>query len=98
MRTEETRRVEEALKQHFAVADAYRYNSASIRVRVVDPKFKGVSDEQRDQLVDPVLATVPENTQRDIINLVLMYPGEVDESIQAHINNAEFEHPTPSML
>jgi septation ring formation regulator EzrA len=42
-RTEETRSVEELLRQHFERADSYRYNSASIRVRVVDSRFEAMS-------------------------------------------------------
>ena len=43
-RTDETRQVEEVLRQAgFQQADAYRYNSASIRVRVIDPRFEGRS-------------------------------------------------------
>ena len=42
-RTDETRRVEEVLRSvGFQKVDAYRYNPASIRVRVVDPQFEGL--------------------------------------------------------
>ena len=42
-RTPETNMVEETLKKEgFERADAYRYNSASIRVRVIDNKFEGM--------------------------------------------------------
>lgn len=50
-RTSETCDVENALRTAgFQRADAYRYNSASIRVRVIDPRFDGLSPEQRDAL------------------------------------------------
>jgi len=54
-RTAETRRVEDALRQVFPNTDAYRYNSASIRVRVIDDRFKGKSIEERDAMVEPLL-------------------------------------------
>ena len=41
MQTEETRQVEQTLRRAFSQVDAYRFNSASIRVRVIDSRFKG---------------------------------------------------------
>lgn len=90
--------VEELLRKQFQEADAYRYNSASLRVRVVDDKFKGLSNEKRDDLVEPILSKLDESTQADIMNLVLLYPGEEREVFLANINNEEFEHYTKSML
>jgi len=98
LKTEDSRTVEHVLREHFESADAYRYNSASIRVRVVDPRFKGLSREQRDDLVEPVLDSLDESLQADIMNLVLLYPGEVSESFRARIANEEFEHPGRSLL
>jgi stress-induced morphogen len=98
LRTDESRRIEDLLRQHFQSADAYRYNSASLRVRVVDPSFKGLSREQRDDCVEPILSKLDESTQADIMNLVLLYPEEVHDSFRAHVNNEEFEHPSQSML
>lgn len=55
-RTDETRKVEETLKQGgFDQVDAYRYNSASIRVRVIDQKFEGKSLNERDEMIEPFL-------------------------------------------
>ncbi|MCC6126536.1 MAG: hypothetical protein IT426_16370 [Pirellulales bacterium] len=97
-RTSETRHAEEIMRRHFESADAYRYNSASVRVRIIDPRFKGLSREERDDLVEPILELLPEDTQSDIMNLVLLYPGEEGESFRANMMNAEFEHPLESML
>jgi stress-induced morphogen len=63
-RTPETRRVDDLLRQHFKEADSYRYNSASIRVRVIDPRFEGMPREKRDAMVEPYLAMLPPETQR----------------------------------
>jgi stress-induced morphogen len=98
LRTEDSRRIEDLLRQHFKTADSYRYNSASLRVRIVDSRFKGLSREERDDLVEPILAQLDEATQADIMNLVLLYPNEAQESSSALISNEEFEHPSPSIL
>ena len=69
-RTEETRMVEEVLKQGgFDTVDAYRFNSASIRVRVIDRRFEGLPREKRDALVEDYLDKLPPDTQRDIVTL-----------------------------
>lgn len=99
--SEETRGVEEALRKVFRQADAYRYNSASIRVRVVDPRFEGKSEAERDAMVERVLHTLPEQTQADIINLFTFSPGEIespDVSFRKYSLNAEFENPSKSDL
>jgi stress-induced morphogen len=97
-KTNETRNVENILRKHFESVDAYRYNSASVRVRIIDPKFKGLSREERDDLVEPTLDLLPEDTQADIINLVLLYPGEEHDSFRANMMKLDFEHPLESML
>ena len=98
LRTDESRKVEKVLLEAFESVDAYRYNSASLRVRVVDPRFRGLTNEQRDDMVEPVLAKLDRDTEADIMNLVFLYPGEVDESSDAFLINYEFEHPSESML
>ena len=98
MRTPETRAVEKVLRKIFPGSDAYRYNSASIRVRIIDSRFAGKSAEERDELVEPLLAQLPEETQADIINLLTLSPGEPDESFKARFANEEFENPSRSML
>jgi hypothetical protein len=101
-RTVETREVENVLLQAgFERADAYRYNAASIRVRVIDPKFAGLSREQRDDLVEPQLSKLPEHTQADIISLFTFAPSELDPAAgltRQRLLNLEFEDWTPSAL
>ena len=64
-RTDETRHVEDVLREAgFDQVDAYRYNPASIRVRVIDRRFEGLSPEQRDALVEPHLDELPEARRR----------------------------------
>lgn len=100
-RTNESRQIEDVLKQGFQQADAYRYNSASIRVRVIDPKFNGIDIDERDRLVEPYLAKLPEEIQGDIITLLLLTPEEFsdpDVGYRFHLINREFDDPSPSML
>jgi stress-induced morphogen len=100
-RTTETRMVEDSLRQHFAQADAYRYNSASIRVRVIDPCFEGMSREKRDAMVEPYLDKLPPETQRDIVTLFAFAPSDLERSpatYREYMLNMEFDAPGPSML
>jgi hypothetical protein len=73
---------------------AYRYNPASIRVRLVHDMFKGKSRSEREKMVLPVIRTLPEEIQQDLMVLLLLPPDELGRSAM----NLEFEHPTPSGL
>jgi stress-induced morphogen len=97
-KTKESREVEKVLRTVFPQTDAYRYNSASIRVRVIDPRFEGKSNEERDALVEPLLEQLPEAIQAEIMNLVTLYSDEPEKSHQAFFANSEFEDPSPSLL
>jgi hypothetical protein len=101
-RTDETRRVEEVLRSvGFQKVDAYRYNPASIRVRVVDPQFEGLPPERRHAIVDPHLEQLPERTQADIIDLFTFAPSELEQTpktFREFFLNTEFDDPSPSML
>lgn len=101
-RTPETREVEAHLSRAgFAQVDAYRYNSASIRVRVIDPRFEGLPPEDRDAMVEPQIEQLPERTRADIVSLFTFAPSELQRSpntLRELLINAEFEDPSPSML
>jgi stress-induced morphogen len=100
-RTDETRAVEELLRQHFEQADSYRYNSASIRVRVIDPRFEGMPREGRDTMVEQYLDQLPPETQRDIVTLMTFAPSELQRSattFREFLLNTEFEDFSPSKL
>src|SRR5437016_3359985 len=80
-RTDETRQVEDALRQAgFETVHAYRYNSASIRLRVIDPRFEGLPTEKRDAMVEPLLERLPERTQADIMTLFTFAPSELNQT------------------
>ena len=101
-RTDETRQVEDVLRKGgFPTVDAYRYNAASIRVRVVDPRFEGLPSEKRDEMVEPLLELLSERTQADIMSLFTFAPSELQQTPKSsrtfHLN-AEFDDPTPSLL
>jgi hypothetical protein len=94
--------VEDKLQEAgFDSVDAYRYNSASLRVRVIDKRFESVSREERDKIVEPFIDTLPPSTQSDIVNLVLLAPSECNQpsdTFRELMLNTEFESPSPSML
>jgi hypothetical protein len=100
--TDETRQVEQVLRNAgFQQVDAYRYNSASIRVGVIDPRFEGLSGEKRDAMVEPYLEKLPERTQADIMNLFTLAPSELEQTpktFRQFLWNMEFDDPSPSML
>lgn len=93
-KTPETKRIEAVLGQRFENVAAYRYNSASIRVRVIDSAFRKLSKSKRDEVVQPLLDQLPERTLADIMILLLLTPEETETSPM----NVEFEHPSPSSL
>ena len=101
-RTDETRRVEAVLGEGgFDQIDAYRYNSASIRVRVIDRKFEGMSREGRDTLVEEYLDKLPPETQQDIVILFTFAPSELARTpttFREFLLNTEFDDPGPNML
>ncbi len=100
-RTEESRGVEAALGGHFERVDSYRYNSASIRVRVIDPRFEGMPRDERERMVEEQISRLPEDTQRDIVTIFCFAPSElakVPKTFREFMLNAEFEDPSPSML
>src|SRR5271163_4104666 len=100
-RTDETRMVEDRLKTQFRQVDAYRFNSASIRVRVIDPRFEGMKREQRDAMVEAELDKLPPETQRDIVTLFTFAPSELvqtPKTFREYVQNTEFDDPSPTLL
>lgn len=101
-RTDESRMVEDEMREAgFDRVDAYRYNSASLRVRVIDKRFESISREARDKIVEPFIDKLPPSTQSDIVSLVLLAPSEFDQpsdTFREFMLNNEFENPSPSML
>ncbi len=78
-----------------AQIDVYRYNPASIRVRIIDPGFARKAMVDRDDPIwDLLTGHLPEDTVAEIGLMVLLTPKEAKTSIM----NVEFEDPTPAEL
>ena len=70
-------------------------------MRVIDPRFEGMSIDERDALVGPILERLPEEIQADIMSLLTFAPSELVQSrktAREFAMNVEFEEPSPSML
>lgn len=71
----------------------YRQNSGSIRVRIVDPRFDGLSEgERHDQVWDFLAERLDEDDIQEISMLLLLTRKEVRSSFL----NSEFESPVRS--
>lgn len=89
--TNETRLVEAHLRTEFPTAECYRYSPGVIRIRIVDPRFAGLSRSERRKLVLPLVRQLPEETRLDITMLALI----TDEERSTSRVNLEFEDPSP---
>jgi stress-induced morphogen len=72
----------------------YRQNSASIRIRIVDPDFKGKDRVARNDLVWTYFEGLDERVLFHLTILLLLTPEEAAESFA----NRDFEHPIRSYL
>ena len=77
-----------------ASGEAYRHNSASVRIRIIDPGFSNVDRVAREDSIWGELESLPEDVRADITMLVLVAPNEVDDSLASR----EFQDPVPSRL
>jgi hypothetical protein len=98
LRTDESRFVEQhLLDAGFEVVDAYRYNPSSIRVRVIDPQFEGLSFNRRIDRIEAHLDRLPEAVQSEIIMLLAVAPSELTgnpRKSRLDSRNSEFEEPS----
>ena len=77
-----------------AVIEAYRYNPASIRIRIIDPAFKGLGLLAREEKVWPIIEGLPDDVKADISVLLLIPPEERKTSLMSE----EFDDPAASHL
>jgi hypothetical protein len=77
-----------------AEVDVYRHNSVSVRVRVIDPTFRGQTWAQREEDLWVVFERLPEEVVSEISVVLLLTPQEAKKSIA----NLDFEDPIPSRL
>jgi len=93
------KQIVEVLKQYDAAhphaeIEAYRHNSVSVRVRVIDPDFEGTDRVQREDEIWPLLGQLPDETAAEVSLLLLFTPEEAKKSFA----NAEFDDPIPSIM
>lgn len=72
----------------------YRQNSATIRVRIVDPQFTGVSKADRHDAVWEFLTRLPDDVLSQVSTLLLLTPDERPLSFA----DFEFDNPVRSKL
>jgi hypothetical protein len=95
-----SRQIKEVLTERYKPAhrkakiDVYRYNPASVRVRVIDPDFAGKDIPEREKEVWDILDTLPAEVRSDISVVLLITPEERKQSFMS----MEFDDPTPSTL
>lgn len=77
-----------------AQIEVYRYNSASIRIRIIDPGFAGINWIDREEIINPILDALPEDIQAEITVLLLITPKERKSSFMS----MEFDDRTRSLL
>lgn len=73
-----------------AEIDVRRSSPYSIRVRIIDPDFRGMSLVDRDDRLRIVLRELPEEVQVNMTMLLLLTPEEAKTSFA----NLEFEEPS----
>jgi stress-induced morphogen len=93
------RRIVAALEDYAAAhpraqIEAYRHGSVSIRIRIIDPTFKGQSRAQREEDLWAILERLPDDVVAEISLLLLYTPEEAKKSFAS----AEFDDPIPSGL
>jgi|ERR1019366_7103250 hypothetical protein len=74
--------------------EVYRHNNVSVRIRVIDPSFKGISRGQRGDDMWAILRELPEETVADITLLIMLTPAEAKKSFAS----MEFDDPIPSRI
>jgi stress-induced morphogen len=77
-----------------ANAEVYRQNSASIRIRIVDPRFAALDRVERHDQLRRELSQLPEDVQQQISLLLLLPPAELRSSLAS----LDFDDPLPSTL
>ena len=73
---------------------AYRQNSASIRIRIIDPRFQGMDRIDRDTEVRRSFNQLSDEAHFQVTMLLLLTEEELTRSFA----NMDFEDPIPSRL
>jgi stress-induced morphogen len=93
------KQIVKALKQYAeghpkAEIEVYRHNNVSVRIRIIDPTFKGMSRAQREVDLWAILNELPEEVVQDISLLILLTPVEAKKSFAS----MEFDDPIPARI
>jgi hypothetical protein len=93
------RQIAEALAEYKkahpqAESEAYRQNSVSVRIRILNSEFAGRSRGEREEEVWAVLNKLPEEAAAEISLLLLLTPEEAKKSSASF----EFDDPIPLRL
>ena len=91
MKNEETRKIESLFQAEFPQTEVYRFNSASIRMRVIDDRFEGKSIAEREDMVLPLLKKLPKKTRDDVLLFLKLAPSELSKLNSQTLMNLEFE-------
>jgi stress-induced morphogen len=78
-----------------STASVYRQNSASVRIRIVDQRFDGLSIGQRHDAVWKFIADRLGQEELQEISVLLMLTPQ--EKLVSDMSS-DFDHPIPSML
>ena len=97
----ETRIVDTLLARvGFDQVDAYRYNPASIRLRVIDRRFEGLSREKHNDSLKRIWTNCLKPLNGTSFHCSPLLPSELTQTPRTFelSLNTEFEAPSPSML
>lgn len=72
----------------------YRQNSVSVRIRIIDPDFAGMSKGDRHEKIWKQLERLGEEELVEVSILLLLTPEETSKSYA----NLEFDDPVPSRI
>jgi len=81
-------------KHPLAEIEAYRQNSVSVRIRIINPEFRDKSRGDREDTVWAHLNALPEEVASEISLLLLL----TEEEARRSLANADFDDPIPSRL
>lgn len=73
--------IKRALKTNFAEVWVKRINPVAIRVAVVDSRFEGMAETEREGMLMPHIRSLPEPTQIDITVLLALTPKEAVDTL-----------------
>lgn len=96
---EQVQQIIEALREYEAKhpeaqIEIYRENNVSVRIRIIDPDFRGKRIGVREDELWALFDKLPDETRADITFLLLITPEEKARSI----GSFDFDNPVPSRL